>query len=282
MSEHRKTLLVFLAHPDDESYGLGGTLARYAAEGVDVHVVIATDGAAGSVDKKWGGDRSRLVEVRNEELRQATKILGVQLHQLNYRDSGYVGDPGNDLPEAFINVPLEESVGRLVALIRTLRPQVVVSHDETGGYYHPDHIRCHEVASTAFWAAGEADRYPELGLEPFQPERLYYSAISKRLIKTVTWLMRLHGQDPTRMGRNKDIDFTKIGVPAEKITTTIDYRAYWEVKIEAGKAHGSQGGGTSFTRLIPEWVFKRFFGVETYIRVYPPAPPGLRERDFFS
>ncbi|MCI0643792.1 MAG: PIG-L family deacetylase, partial [Chloroflexi bacterium] len=110
----KRTLLAVLAHPDDESYGLGGTLARYAREGVDVHVAIATDGAAGSIDERWQGDHNRLVEARAEEVKAAAQILGVTLHNLGYRDSGYIGDPANQHPAAFINADQCEAAGRVV------------------------------------------------------------------------------------------------------------------------------------------------------------------------
>lgn len=275
-------MLAVLAHPDDESYGMGGTLARYASEGVEVHVAIATDGAAGSIDKKWHGDRSRLAEARAEELRRASEILGVQVHMLGYRDSGYIGDQANEHPDAFINADRHEASGRVVKLIRALRPQIVITHDETGGYYHPDHIQCWAITTPAFHAAGDADRYPEIGPEAYQPRRLYYSAFSYRWVKFLTAYMRLKGQDPKRAGRNQDIDFTKIGLPPEKITTTIDYRDYWDVKMAASAQHGSQGGGTSFSRMFPGWLQRRLFGYETYIRAIPPPEPGAREKDFFE
>jgi LmbE family N-acetylglucosaminyl deacetylase len=277
----QRRLLAVLAHPDDESYGLGGTLARYAAAGVDVHVAIATDGAAGSVDGRWQGDRSRLVEARDEELCLACEILGVTMHRLGYRDSGYVGDPSNLRPDAFIHADEQEAIGRVVRLIRDIRPQVVVTHDETGGYFHPDHIMCYHITTAAFHAAGDPALFPERGLEPYRPERLYYQAFSNRWVRVMTTMMRLRGQDPTRAGRNKDIDFTRLGRRPDEITTAIDYRPYWDVKRAASAAHGSQGGGAGFTRLIPEWFQKRFFARETYIRAYPPVPPGFREKSFF-
>lgn len=277
-----RMLLAVLAHPDDESYGIGGTLARYAAEGVDVHVAIATDGAAGSIDVKWQGDRSRLVEARANELREASEILGVHLHILGFRDSGYIGDLANEHPAAFINVEQDEAIGRVVKLIRELCPQVVITHDQTGGYFHPDHIRSCEITTAAFHAAGAADRYPEIGPEPYQPDRLYYSAFSNRWVRYMVFLMRLRGMDPTRAGRNQDIDFTQVGVEPENITTTIDYRKYWDIKIRASAAHGSQGGGTSMSRLLPGWMQRQLFGKETFIRVYPPVPEGFHESDFFN
>jgi LmbE family N-acetylglucosaminyl deacetylase len=139
----KRTILAVLAHPDDESYGIGGTLARYAAEGVEVHVAIATDGAAGSIDNKWQGDRSRLAEARALELKEAGDVLGVKIHSLGYRDSGYIGDPANEHQDAFINVDEDVATGAVVRLIRELQPQIVVTHDETCGYYHPDHRQCY-------------------------------------------------------------------------------------------------------------------------------------------
>jgi len=277
-----RSLLAVLAHPDDESYGMGGTLARYASEGVDVHVAIATDGAAGSIDEKWQGDRSRLAEARIDELERASKILGVQVHNLGYRDSGYISDPANEHPSAFINADKVEATGRVVKLIRTLRPQILVTHDETGGYYHPDHIQCYVITTAAYHAAADPEQYPDIGPGPFRPQRLYYSAFSNRWVKFIMAYMRLKGQDPTRAGRNRDIDFSKIGLPPEKITTTIDYRKYWDVKIAASAQHGSQGGGTSFSRMFPAWLQKRVFGYETYMRALPSLGDGVREKGFFD
>jgi LmbE family N-acetylglucosaminyl deacetylase len=275
-------MLVVLAHPDDESYAMGGTLARYADHGVAVHVAIATDGAAGSVDEKWEGDHTRLAEARARELEEASRVLGVSLHTLGYRDSGYIGDPAGQHPEAFVNADPAETTGRVVALIRELRPQVVVTHDETGGYFHPDHIMCWKITTAAFHAAGRPEEYTGIGPAPYQPERLYYGAFSNRWVRVLVTMMRLRGQDPRRAGRNRDIDFTRIGVPPSQLTTAIDFRRYWETKRRAGEAHGSQGGAPGFARLVPAFIQKLLFGHETYIRAYPPAPPGLRETDFFA
>ncbi len=278
----KQILLAVLAHPDDESYGIGGTLARYAAEGVDVHVAIATDGAAGSIDKKWGGDHSRLVDARTEEVNRAAEVLGVTLHLMGYRDSGYIGDPAGENPDAFVNADRDEAICQVVKLIRTVRPQVVITHDETGGYYHPDHIQCNTVTTPAFFSAGKADHYPEIALEPYQPQRLYYSAFSHRWVQVAMLMMRLRGMDPTKAGRNKDIDLSKIGVDPKLITTTIDYRRYWETKRLASFQHGSQGGGTSFGRMLPQVIQKQLFGRETFMRAYPPPSPRLREKDLFD
>jgi len=277
----KRTLLTVQAHPDDESYATGGTLARYASEGVNVHIAIATDGAAGSIDERWQGDRSKLAEARAKELKKAVDVLGGHLHMLGYRDSGYIGDKANEHPDAFINSDEYEGTGKVVALIRQLKPQVVVTHDETGGYFHPDHIFCHKITAAAFFAAGDPKQYPELGHEAHLPERLYYSAFSNRWVKVFSLRMRLRGQDPTKAGRNRDIDFTRMGTPPQKLTTSINYRAYYDLKIRASAEHGSQGGGTSFSRLFPLWLQKLLFAKETYIRAYPPVASGYKENDLF-
>ncbi|MCI0396879.1 MAG: PIG-L family deacetylase [Chloroflexi bacterium] len=278
----KRTLLAVLAHPDDESYGLGGTLARYAREGVDVHVAIATDGAAGSIDERWQGDHNRLVEARAEEVKAAAQILGVTLHNLGYRDSGYIGDPANQHPAAFINADQCEAAGRVVRLIRELRPQVVITHDETGGYFHPDHIQCYKITTAAFQAAGSPEQYPDIGPAPYQPERLYYTVFPNRWVKFFIFLMRLRRLDPTKAGRNKDVDFTRLGVPWEKISTAINYRKYWDIKRQASAQHGSQGGGAGFSRLFPTGLQKLIFANEYMMRAHPPAAPGNRERDLFD
>ena len=277
----KKTLLVFLAHPDDESFGPGGTLAKYAAEGVDVHIAIATDGAAGSVADDFDGNHDELAAIRLEELKTAVSILNATLHPLNYRDSGYIGDPANDHPDAFINVDPDETTRRLVTLIRQLRPQVLLTHDETGGYYHPDHIQCWKIGTAAFHAAADPTRYPDTG-EPHQCDRLYYTAFANTRVKWIIRLMRLRRMDPTAIGQNKDIDLTRIGIPPNKLHTHIDYRSYWDVKLEASACHASQGGGGGFTKWLPMWVQKRLFGHDTYIHAYPPVADGFHETDFWS
>lgn len=275
-------LLAVLAHPDDESFGIGGTLARYAAEGVDVHVAIATDGVAGSVATGYEHTLQDLIAVRERELAGAIEELGVTLHMLGFRDSGYIGDPANDHPQAFINSDLDFAVRKVVALIREIRPQVVITHDETGGYFHPDHIHCWRVVTPAFFASGAADHYPEIGPAPYQPQRLYYTAFPNRMVKIFTLLMRLRGQDPTKAGRNKDIDFTQLGIPPAQLHAQIDYRDYWDIKKRASAHHLSQGGGTSNARALPESIQRRLMAKEYFIRAVPETPDGYRETDLFS
>jgi hypothetical protein len=103
-----------------------------------------------------------------------------------------------------------------------------------------------------------------------------------RWLKAYTLLLRLRGQDPTRVGRNEDIDLTKLGRPSQELHAHINIFPYWEVKEEASAQHRSQGGGTTFSRLLPAWLVKRLFSTEYFIRAYPPPENGTRERDFFA
>lgn len=277
----QKSLLTVLAHPDDESFGPGGTLAKYAAAGVDVHIVIATDGAAGSVVEGYEEQRSELAAVRAEELRKAVAILGCTLHTLDYRDSGYIGDENNKHPDAFINQDLDQGVRQIVSLIRELRPQVVMTHDETGGYYHPDHIRCYEITTAAFDAAGDPEKYPDIGPAPYRPERLYYSAFPNTFIKFFIFFMRLRRQDPRRVGRNQDIDMTRLGHARNQLHARINVRDSWETKQRAGAEHGSQGGG-GLQRRFPRFLQRWLFGYEYFIRAYPLPLPSSWEPDLFG
>lgn len=278
----KRRLLIVLAHPDDESFGCGGTLARYAAEGVDVHIVIATDGAAGSVVAGYEEKREQLAELRLQELEAAVDVLGGHLHTLGYRDSGYIGDPANDHPDAFVNVDGEEAARRLVQLIRELRPQVVVTHDETGGYFHPDHIKAHEITTRAFFAAGDPGQFSGIGPAPYQPQRLYYTAIPDRWPRVYALIMRLRGQDPTRIGRNEDIDMTRVGRPLAELHARLNVFPYWEVKRAASAEHRSQGGGAGFGSFFPEWLRRRLFNMEYFIRAYPAPEDGAIDRDLFQ
>ncbi len=233
-------LLGIFAHPDDESFGPGGTLARYAAEGVDVHILITTDGAVGSVDPEAAEEVENLAEVRGQELRQAIEVLGATLHQFHYRDSGMPGTESNQHPDCLLQADREEVTGRVVRLIRELCPQVIVTHDPTGGYFHPDHIRVNEIATHAFQLAGDPTAYPdqiaEDGLSPHKPQKLYYTALSRRFIKWATRLLRLTGKDPTKFGRNGDIDLTRLGTPEEMIHTRIETGEYLAVQQRASAA----------------------------------------------
>ncbi|MCS7251634.1 MAG: PIG-L family deacetylase [Anaerolineae bacterium] len=282
---NRGTLLAVFAHPDDEAFGPGGTLALYASRGYTVHLICATRGEAGSV-RPGIGSVADLGAIREAELRCAVKALGLQgLHLLGYRDSGMPGSPDQDHPAAFIRVPLKEVVGRLVALIRELRPDVVLTFDPYGGYGHPDHIHTHRAVREAFELAGDHEAFPEhraRGLQPHRPARLYYTVFPLRALRWFVFIFRMLGIDPRRFGRNRDIDLEAALRAALPVTTRIDVRAVLDRKEQAVACHRSQGGEWVRQVWLPGFLRRSLWGIETFHRAIPPFLPGEPvERDLF-
>lgn len=274
-----RVLLGVFAHPDDESFGPGATLAKYAREGATVHVCIATDGAAGSYDAAAvAGGQLSLAEQRLEELRCACQTLGVTLHLLGYRDSGMEGAPDNQDPASLYQAPLEEVARAIARLIRELRPQVVLTHDPTGGYFHPDHIKINRATQLAFTLAGDP-AYLDGGGAPWQPARLYYTVIPRSALKWVLAVMRLRGQDPRRAGRNGDIDLTHVGVPNDQLHVRLNVGPYVAVKEQASACHRSQGGG-GLQRRLPAFLRRYTQRYDMFMQAYPPA--ARPHRDLFA
>ncbi len=275
----KPALLGVFAHPDDESFGPGGTLARYAAEGVDVHVIIATDGIAGSVeDPAHLESHGTLAQRRSTELSNAVVALGVaSIWSLPYRDSGMRDTPANDHPDALVRQPIEQVTIELAGYFRRLQPDVVITHDPFGGYGHPDHIHVCEATTSAF----HLTRFqPSLnGRQPERwpgPAKLYYTAFDKRLLKLITRIMPLIGQDPRAIGRNKDIDLVEISSWQTPVNAKIDISRYLPAKMAASQAHVSQySGGPGFVRFLPPFLRQRAAGVETFTTAFPPAGDGV-------
>jgi LmbE family N-acetylglucosaminyl deacetylase len=273
-------LLAVLAHPDDESFGPGGTLALYAQRGVSVHLVCATRGEVGSVPDEMMKGFEQISDLREHELRCAAKILGLkEVHFLGYRDSGMLGSADNHHPQALAAAAVEQVVDRVVPIMRRLKPHVVITFDPIGGYCHPDHVAIHHAAVRAFHAAGDASFACE-GLPPYQPQKLYFHTFPRRLMRWLVRLLPLLRIDPRRFGRNKDIDLVQITEPEYPVHARIDYRSVATTKQQASSCHASQSGPPSggliglLFRLLPLQ--------ETYMRAYPPAPAGLREHDLFE
>ncbi|MCL4258613.1 MAG: PIG-L family deacetylase [Anaerolineales bacterium] len=279
----RKTILIVLAHPDDESFGMGGTIAYYDTLGVDVHLACATRGEAGTVDAEYLTKYNTIAELREAELLCAADALGLKsVNFLEYRDSGMVGSEDNRRPEALVQAPLEQVAGRIVALIRRLRPQVVITFDETGGYYHPDHIHIHKATVAAFHAAGDASQYPEAG-QPYQPDMLYVNARNRARLRQAVFFMRLVGKDPSKVGRNQDIDLTVLA--RDKDTpphVTINYRSVQARKDKADACHASQGGGRFIGSNLLEIVARWLGNKDRFTRIYPPAADNYRTTDLFA
>ncbi len=275
------TLLGVFAHPDDESFGSGGTLARYAAEGKAVHVIIATDGIAGSVEEgaKFV-EHETLAQVRSTELSNAAVALGVTtIWSLPYRDSGMRNTEANQHPDTLIQQPIERLTQEIISYIDRLQPDVILTHDPFGGYGHPDHVRCCEAVTAAFHIVRSRSSN---GRSKHLPQKLYYTAFDKRIIKLVVKVMPLLRQDPTKLGRNQDIDLVEISRWDTPVHTKVNVESYLDKKQAASVAHASQySGGPGFLRFLPGILRRRFMANETYTRAYP-APDSKIETDLFA
>ena len=280
--KNRLTLLAVLAHPDDETFGMGGTLALYAARGVAVHLVCATRGEAGDIDPELLKGYRSIAERRESELRCAAGILGLAgVHFLDYRDSGMSGSPDNHHPQALAAASVDDVAARVAHYIRLLCPQVVITFDPIGGYKHPDHIAIHNATVRAFSLAGDTSFTNDL--PPYQPQRLYFHVISRRFLRFAVSILSLVGRDPHHFGRNGDIDLASLVKEDDfPIHTQIDYHSVADRKDAATACHASQLGGGP-PRMGPlRWIMGLIGDKEQFTRAYPPPPPRLRENDLFE
>jgi N-acetyl-1-D-myo-inositol-2-amino-2-deoxy-alpha-D-glucopyranoside deacetylase len=275
-----RRLLVTTAHPDDESFGPGGTLAKYAREGVEVFLICATRGEAGGNDLMDLGDCEDLACRREQELRCAVKVLGVtELFLLGYRDSGMAGSPANQHPKSLFQAKVEEVADRISDLIVQIRPQVILTSDPYGGYGHPDHIAVHRATLRA-WETVQA------GLLPAEerPRKLYYSTFSHTMLRWAARVMPLLGRNPRALGANHDVDLVEILAHTIPITARVSFAPYYEIARQASACHSSQlSGPSSFSGWAPRWLLRRLMGTDTYFRAYPPVAKGEPiEHDLFA
>jgi LmbE family N-acetylglucosaminyl deacetylase len=265
-----KTLLAVLAHPDDESFGMGGTLALYARKGYNAYYICATRGEVGTVDEEHLNGYKDTAELRTQELQCAAQTLGLKgVFFLGYRDSGMPGSEDNKHPDAQVNHSVDEVAGRVVKYIRELKPDVVLTFDPIGGYKHPDHIHIHNATVLAFEKADDASFHPESG-SPFKPRALYFHVFPRGFLRLMTQLMPLVGMNPRKFGRNKDVDLKALTDYSFPTHVKIDISSVAEIKRKAGECHVSQGG-MQMRRGLMGFV-TRFFGEhEDFMRAYPPV-----------
>ena len=283
-------LLLVHAHPDDECIATGATMAMYAAAGAHVTLVTCTLGEEGEILVPdlvhLGADKDdALGEHRIGELADAMKALGVTDHRFlggpgRWRDSGMMGEPSNERPQCFWQADLEEAVGELVRVIREVRPQAVITYNETGGYGHPDHIQAHRVTVAAFDAAADPGRYPDAG-EPWQIAKLYYTALPISFLRMGWEAMKEMGEEaPFGVSAPEDLNF---GDPDEIVTTRIDARDFLDQKMDAMRAHRTQIEVDGPFFALSNNIGQRSFGLEHFrlIRGTPPAD-GTVEEDLFA
>ena len=272
-------LLFVHPHPDDESIACGGTIARYVDEGLRVRVVTCTGGEEGENLSGIDLGDEEMPRVRSRELADALALLNVTDHALlGYRDSGMAGAPSNDHPGSFHRAELDAAAGRLAAMIREFRPDVVVSDDERGTYGHPDHIKAHQVAVRAVEMAADASA-PVDGA-PWQVRKRYVVAFPReRLVEMHTRLLALGLASPFGDAPAPSSEEVPFGVPVADVTTRLDVTPWIARKRGAMAAHASQVGQDSFFLNIPDELWGEVFGTEWYVRAEGPGPTGSEQED---
>ncbi len=274
-----KRILSVLAHPDDEAFGMGGTLALYAMRGVEVYLACATLGEAGDIPPDFLQSSSSSAALRESELDCSANVLALkQVFKLGFRDSGMEGSPDNHHPDALVARPMEEVVERIAAVMRQVRPQVVLTFDPVGGYFHPDHIRVHQATVLAF----DRVRQELKATDPQALTRLYYHTMPKSSAKIAVFWMRLLGKDPRKIGRNKDIDLVQIASQSFPVHVTINYRQVLEQREQAAACHASQGGGKKPFGLSA-WLMRILSRpVDRFMQGFPePMPNHRMQNDLF-
>jgi N-acetyl-1-D-myo-inositol-2-amino-2-deoxy-alpha-D-glucopyranoside deacetylase len=241
-----RRLLLVHAHPDDETIGNGATMAKYAATAAHVTLVTCTLGEEGEVLvpglAHLAADRDdALGEHRVGELAAAMEALGVRDHRFlggagHYRDSGMMGLPTNDRPDCFWQADLDQAAMLLVEVIREMRPQVVVTYDENGGYGHPDHIQAHRVAMRGVELAAEASVGEGA---PWAVAKVYWNAVPDSWLRDGLRRLREAGDTTTFDGMDPEGDLP-MATPDELVTTAIVATDHVDAKLAAMRAHATQ------------------------------------------
>jgi LmbE family N-acetylglucosaminyl deacetylase len=309
-SQRPPTLMTVHAHPDDETIGTGGLMARAVRDGRRVVLVTCTRGEQGEIvvpEMDTPDNHRRLGELRAAELEAAMADLGVtEWENLGYRDSDMMGRPANLDPRCFWQADIDEAAGRLTWLVRRHRPDVITTYNDFGGYGHPDHIRTHDVAVRAFARAGDRAWYPaqlapehggtgpaeaDGGLAPWTPSKLYEQAIPASVrtamrdrmeaIGEKSWWSEPEDASPEELEAWRE-RMAKMLVPDEAITTWIDVSDVIEQKWAAIWEHRTQMSPDSpFLRFGAD-AWREFWAREAYILRESRVPAPTPETDVFA
>jgi N-acetyl-1-D-myo-inositol-2-amino-2-deoxy-alpha-D-glucopyranoside deacetylase len=226
--------------------------------------------------------RARLGEVRQDELVEACRRLGtVDLRMLGFHDSGMDGTPDNSDPKVFINQDVGDAVRKIVAVMRDVRPQVLVTYNEIGGYGHPDHVRAHAATLRAVDKAADPAYEPDDGA-PHEVAKVYFTAFPRSLVRMARELWKeLGGEDPDELFDEEEME--RITTDDELITSAVDVSAYIDRKFAALEAHRTQLGTTGWILSIPDEYRILGFGTEHYVLARSTVPRrDEREADLFE
>ncbi|MGO1391751.1 mycothiol conjugate amidase Mca [Agrococcus casei] len=277
-------MLAVHAHPDDESSKGAATLARYASEGHEVTVVSCTGGEAGDVlnDRiaHIPAVQRDLTGYRRGEMAAARDALGIDHIWLGYHDSGLPGEGEDVAPNSFATIPVSISMQPLVRIIRRLKPHVLVTYDENGGYPHPDHIRTHEISMAAVDAAASA-AHPELG-EPWQVLKVYYDrGMNGDRMHALFEDYELH--DPTSDRLEIMREWRDRRAPNDvRLTTRVDIGGFLEARDAALKSHASQIPDDAWFFFWPHDVVRRAWPTDDYELVMSRVADTVPESELFD
>jgi LmbE family N-acetylglucosaminyl deacetylase len=285
-----KTLLAVFAHPDDESFGTGGTLSLYASKGYCVELICATRGEVGEISDPSLATPETLAEVRENELRCAARGMGIRPPIfLGYRDSGMKGTPENDDPRCLHQADRTLAIGKVVRLIREIKPDVVITFEPGGGYGHPDHVAISQITTAAVAAAADPAQYSEqlfAGLAAHHTAKLYHTALPRQFFRKMAEMLLAAGVDVEKMSGVREGNMSEWGMADELVTSTIDVSSVLDRKIESFWCHRTQlnpqGPFTTVLKLGGD-VWRDAMRLEFYTRVQPPVAAGEPvETDLFA
>lgn len=287
-----RRMLVVHAHPDDETIGTGATMAKYIAEGAHVTLVTCTLGEEGeilipAIEHLGAQFDDELGKHRHTELRDAMAVLGVTDWRLlgephRYRDSGMMGTPSNERADCFWRADLLAAASDLVAVIREVRPQVLVTYDDFGGYGHPDHIQAHRVAMYASLLAAAPSFRPDLG-EAWDIPKVYWTAFPRSVVRAGIEAMRALGE--TTGMAEMDPDNLPFVVEDNLVTTAVDGREFHQEKMDALRKHASQVSVEGGFFALADNLGSEAMGIEYFRLVRGSLGPSTedgKESDLFA
>jgi len=271
----QKCLMAVFAHPDDEVFA-AGVMRRYKDQGIHTALITATRGEVGKISDSSLATPETLGQVREQELREAGRIIGIDdLIFLGYRD-GTLAQADQD-----------EATGRIVRQIRRLHPQVVLTFEANGGYGHPDHMAIHRLTVAAFHKAGDPACYPdqlEEGLRPYAPQKLYAAGFARSTMRALVEQAEAADRSWRPGGSAATLPLEEMGTPDELITTavTLDDREI-QTKLRAREAHRTQLNPDAPFSNLPEDILRAWIGTERFVLLYPPGQPADgSEHDLFA
>ena len=259
------TVLAAFAHPDDEGFGSGGTLAMLAARGARITLVSLTNGDVGEISDPSLATPQTLARVRQEEMRQAALVTGVtDVRFLGYRDSGMAGTEDNNHPNSLYQAPPDQVVDPLVAIIREVRPEMIITHDPTGAYGHPDHVTTYSHVTQAFALSGDGAAHPSppgSGDQPWTPRLLYYTCFPRTVMRRMWQQMRDTGVTPPFASLEEE---ESLGSPDEDVTTVVNVGAYVDAKIASLACHRTQMDPNGPFAQFPEDMMREIMSTEYF------------------